>query len=74
MISWYNTHKNKSFIVKPKPRVILEQAIDEGIRFGYRRAHKHTEEPDESYLIETISNEIMNQIDLYFDFEEETNV
>jgi len=37
---------------------------------GYRRAHKHTEEPSESWVIETIENEIMNCIDLYFDFEE----
>ena len=56
--------------MKPKLRVILEQAIDEGARIGYRRAHKHTEEPDEGWVIETINNEIMNCIDLYFDFEE----
>lgn len=57
--------------MKPKIRVILEQAIDEGIRVGYRRSFKHTENPDESWVIETISNEIMNYVDLYFKFEEE---
>jgi len=56
--------------MKPKIRPILEMCIDEGTRIGYRRAHKHTEEPDESWVIETIENEIMNCIDLYFDFEE----
>lgn len=56
--------------MKPKLRVILEQAIDEGVRVGYRRAYKHTEQPNEDWVIETINNEIMNVIDLYFDFEE----
>jgi hypothetical protein len=56
--------------VKPKIRHILEMCIDEGTRIGYCRAHKHTEEPDESWVIETINNEIMNCIDLYFEFEE----
>lgn len=56
--------------MRPKPRVILEQAIDEGTRIGYRRAFKHNENPDESWVIESITNEIMNYIDLYFDFEE----
>ena len=56
--------------MKPKIRPILELCIDEGVRVGYRRAHKHTEEPSESWVIETIENEIMNCIDFYFDFEE----
>jgi len=55
--------------MKPKIRPILEMCIDEGTRIGYRRAHKHTEEPNEDWVIETINNEIMNVIDLYFDFE-----
>jgi hypothetical protein len=56
--------------MKPKIRPILEMCIDEGTRIGYRRAHKHMKEPNESWMIETINNEIMNCIDLYFEFEE----
>lgn len=56
--------------MKPKIRTILEQAIDEGTRIGYRRAFKHTETPTEDWVIENIENEIMNYIDLYFDFED----
>jgi len=56
--------------MKPKIRPILEMCIDEGTRIGYRRAHKHMKEPNESWVVETINNEIMNVIDLYFDFEE----
>ena len=56
--------------MKPKIRPILELCIDEGVRVGYHRAHKHTEQPNEDWVIETINNEIMNVIDLYFEFEE----
>jgi len=55
--------------MKPKIRTILEMALDEGIRIGYRRAYKHSDNPEESWVIETIHNEIMNCIDLYFNFE-----
>lgn len=56
--------------MKPKIRPILEMCISEGTLIGYRRAYKHTEQPNEDWVIETINNEIMNVIDLYFDFEE----
>jgi hypothetical protein len=32
--------------MKPKFRVILEQALEEGIRRGYRRAYKTCREPN----------------------------
>ena len=57
-------------MMKAKTRVILEEAIDEGIRVGYRRAFKHTDNPDEHWVMENVRNEIMNCIDLRFDFEE----
>lgn len=56
--------------MKPKVRPILEMCISEGTLIGYRRSFKHNETPDESWVIETINNEIMNCIDLYFEFEE----
>ena len=40
--------------MKPKFRVILEQALEEGIRRGYRRAYKHNENPSEEIICETI--------------------
>jgi hypothetical protein len=33
--------------MKAKTLVILEQAIHEGVTRGYRRAHKHIENPTE---------------------------
>jgi hypothetical protein len=58
-------------MMKAKTRVILEEALEEGIRIGYRRSFKHTDTPEEHWVIENIQNEIMNCIDLRFDFEED---
>ncbi len=57
--------------MKPKFRVILEQAIEEGVRYGYRRAHKHVEHPTEESICEHIEKQVMSSIYEYFDFEEQ---
>ena len=57
--------------MKPKIRVILEQAIEEGVRRGYSRAHKHVENPTEGAIIESIEEHVMSAIYEYFTFEEE---
>ena len=57
--------------MKPKFRVILEQAIEEGVRRGYSRAHKHVENPTEGAIIENIEDAVMASIYEYFTFEEE---
>jgi len=57
--------------MKPKFRVILEQAIEEGVRRGYHRAFKHVENPTEGAIIEQIEDAVMSSIYEYFDFEED---
>ena len=57
--------------MKPKFRVILEQAIEEGVRRGYLRAHKHVENPSEGAIIESIEDHVMSSIYEYFDFEQD---
>jgi hypothetical protein len=57
--------------MKPKFRVILEQAIGEGVRYGYRRAHKHIENPTEEQICEHIEEQVMNSLDEYFTFDDE---
>jgi len=52
-------------------RVILEMAIEEGVRRGYSRAHKHVENPTEGAIIEQIEDAVMSQIYEYFTFDEE---
>jgi hypothetical protein len=57
--------------MKPKTRVILELAIEEGVRRGYSRAYKHVENPTEGAIIEHIEEAVMSQIYEYFTFEDE---
>ena len=57
--------------MKPKFRVILDQAISEGVKIGYRRAFKHNEEPSEEIICETIEECVMSQIYEYFTFDDE---
>ena len=57
--------------MKPKFRVILEQALEEGIRRGYRRAYKHNENPTEESICEQIEDCVMGSLYEYFDFPEE---
>ncbi len=57
--------------MKVKFRVILDQAIEEGVRRGYRRAFKHNEEPTEEVICDTIEECVMSQIYEYFTFSDE---
>ena len=57
--------------MKVKFRVILEQAIEEGVLRGYSRAHKHNEEPTQEVICETIEECVMSQIYEYFTFDED---
>lgn len=57
--------------MKPNIRRILERAIDEGISYGYHRAHKYTDTPDEHLLSERINYGIWLEIDSIFAFDEE---
>ena len=52
---------------------VLRRAIEEGTEYGYMRAYKHTDTPDEDTIKNEIVQGIMNSICEYFvfdDFEE----
>jgi hypothetical protein len=55
--------------MKPKVKVILEDAIDLGIEKGYRRAFKHTDIPSEDTIKQYIEEAIWGKLYEYFDFE-----
>jgi hypothetical protein len=57
--------------MKPKFRVILEMAIEEGVQRGWRLAHKHIENPTEESIKEKIEDAVMSQIYEYFTFDED---
>ncbi len=57
--------------MKPKTFVILEMAIEQGVRRGYRRAFKYQETPPEEDIINAIEECVMSQICEYFTFDRE---
>jgi hypothetical protein len=57
--------------MRPKFRVILEQAIEEGVRRGYTRAFKHNDSPSEGAILESLEEHVMSSIYEYFTFDED---
>ena len=57
--------------MKPKFLVILEQALEEGVKRGYRRAFKHIEDPTEESICQHIEDAVMSAIHEYFTFPED---
>lgn len=57
--------------MRPKFRVLLDMAIEEGVQRGWRQAHKHVENPEEHAVIERISDAVMSQIYEYFTFDDD---
>ena len=58
-------------MMKPKFNVILEQALEEGVKRGYRRAFKHIDDPTEESICQHIEEQVMSSLYEYFDFDEE---
>ena len=56
--------------MKPRPLPVLEIAIKQGIDWGWARAHKHTDTPDENLIKQEVEEEIWNQLFDWFDFGE----
>lgn len=54
----------------PKFEPVLRMCIENGIRLGYKRAHKHDDNPGEDIIIEKIEDAIWNEIYEWFDFDE----
>lgn len=57
--------------MKPKARVILERAVEEGVRYGWMRAHKYAENPSDAEVQSTLESAVMSAIYEVFDFEDE---
>lgn len=50
---------------------VLHRAVEEGVTYGWRRAHKHTDTPDEETIKDQILTAVLNEISDYFDFDGE---
>ena len=49
---------------------VLTRAVEEGIEYGWRHAHKHTDTPDEDTVRTAIHYAIMNSIGEVFVFDD----
>ena len=54
--------------MKVKTLVILEIAIEAGVKRGWHRAHKHIENPNEATIRDNIEECVMSEIHEYFTF------
>ena len=57
--------------MKVKTLVILEMAIEAGVKRGLHRAHKHIENPNEGTIRDNIEESVMSEIYEYFSFDDE---
>ena len=58
--------------MKAKSDCVLEMCIDEGIKLGWNRAHKYSDEPTEQDIQHHIKSAIWGEIFEWFEFEGET--
>jgi hypothetical protein len=49
---------------------VLHRAIEEGIDYGWRRAHKHTDAPGEAAIKDEVLQGILNEVCEVFDLDE----
>ena len=61
-----------SDMMRPKFTPVLEQAIEKGVRYGYRRAFKYNETPSEDEICNEVGEQVLNAIYDAFDFDDET--
>jgi hypothetical protein len=48
---------------------VLSRATEEGVAYGRRHTHKHTEAPDGEAIRDHIVTAVLNEICEYFDFD-----
>lgn len=42
--------------------LVIAEAVDRGINWGWQHAHKHVEDPGETAIKESLYNDIMNEL------------
>ena len=44
------------------PWKVVSEAVEVGVRYGYHRAHKHTDSPGEDMICDEIEMAVMNEL------------
>lgn len=56
--------------MRAKDYNLIERCVDDGVEFGYNRAHKHVEDPNPEHIKAAIRDAVMLEITEWFDFEQ----
>lgn len=56
--------------MKPKTYPILVDAVENGVKYGYYRAHKHNDNPDQDQITDAIISAVINEICEWFEFDD----
>jgi len=56
--------------MKPKTYPILIDAVENGVKYGYHRAHKHNDNPDQDQITDAIISAVINEICEWFEFDD----
>ena len=51
---------------------VVSRAVEEGVAYGWRRAHKHTDAPDEALTIDAITTAVLDALSEVVAWPEET--
>lgn len=57
--------------LRPRTFRVLEQAVETGVSLGYRRAHKHVDNPSESDVTQAVAAAVMAEISEWFIYDDE---
>ena len=57
--------------MRAKEHAVLDRAIEEGVAYGWRRAHKHTDNPTKDEILAHIEQAVMFEICEWFEFRNE---
>jgi hypothetical protein len=57
-------------VVRVKAYEVIRRAVEEGVRYGWSRAHKHDEKPDPDVLREALENAVVNELCEWLIFDE----
>ena len=47
---------------------VMSDAVERGVAYGWQRAHKHTDKPDETAILSAIEEAVTNEMCEYFWF------
>ena len=58
-----------TFNIKLSPYEMVRDAIQAGVTYGLRRAHKHVENPSDEQIVEAITQAVMTDLCDVLDFD-----